>query len=120
MDLSVPTLDSVEATRLIRERLPDPRILVLTSFSDTIRVRNTMHAGAIGYLLKDCGPLVLIEAIRSAARGYDPLGPRVAGNLLPTGLSKPPQPSPREREILTLVAEGTPNKQRAWAAPGTQ
>lgn len=113
MDLSMPTMDGVEATRLIRDSVPDTRILVLTSFSDTARVRGAMHAGAIGYLLKDCAPAVLVEAIRSAARGHSPLDPRVAGNLLPNGPSQLPQLSPREREILTLVAEGLVNKQIA-------
>src|SRR5262245_25214114 len=104
MDLSMPTMDGVEATRLIRDAVPDTRILVLTSFSDTVRVRRAMHAGAIGYLLKDCAPDVLVEAIRSAARGHSPLDPRVAGNLLPTAASQVAQLSPREREVLTLVA----------------
>jgi DNA-binding NarL/FixJ family response regulator len=113
MDLSMPTMDGVEATRLIRETVPETRILVLTSFSDTARVRSAMHAGAIGYLLKDCDPSVLVEAIRSAARGHSPLDPRVAGTLLPTGPNHLPQLSPREREILTLVAEGMLNKQIA-------
>jgi DNA-binding NarL/FixJ family response regulator len=113
MDLSMPTMDGVAATRLILDSRPDTRILVLTSFSDTTRVRNAMRAGAIGYLLKDCDPSVLVEAIRAAARGHSPLDPRVAGNLLPTGRNSDPQLSPREREILALVAEGMPNKQIA-------
>jgi DNA-binding NarL/FixJ family response regulator len=113
MDLSMPTMDGVEATRLIRDSVPDTRVLVLTSFSDTLRVRRAMQAGAIGYLLKDCAPAVLVEAIRSAARGHSPLDPRVAGNLLPAGPSQIPQLSPRERQILALVAEGMANKQIA-------
>jgi DNA-binding NarL/FixJ family response regulator len=113
MDLSMPTMDGVEATRLIRDSVPDTRVLVLTSFSDTPRVRGAMQAGAIGYLLKDCDPPTLVEAIRSAARGHSPLDPRVAGNLLPSGRSDVPQLSPREREILALVAEGMLNKQIA-------
>jgi DNA-binding NarL/FixJ family response regulator len=113
MDLSMPTMDGVAATRLIRDSLPDTRILVLTSFSDTTRVRNAMRAGAIGYLLKDCEPSVLVESIRAAARGHSPLDPRVAGNLLPTGGRQDPQLSPRETEILALVAQGMANKQIA-------
>jgi len=113
MDLSMPTMDGVAATRLIRDSLPDTRILVLTSFSDTTRVRNAMRAGAIGYLLKDCEPSVLVESIRAAARGHSPLDPRVAGNLLPTGGRQDPQLSPRETEILALVAQGKANKQIA-------
>ena len=113
MDLSMPTMDGVAATKLIRESLPDTRVLVLTSFSDTTRVRNAMRAGAIGYLLKDCEPSVLVESIRAAARGHSPLDPRVAGNLLPTGGRQDPQLSPREQEILALVAKGMANKQIA-------
>ena len=113
MDLSMPTMDGVEATRLIHDSLPEVRILVLTSFSDTARVRGALHAGAIGYLLKDCDPALLVESVRAAARGHSPLDPRVAGTLLPTGSTLTPQLSPREREVLTLVCEGMPNKQIA-------
>jgi len=113
MALSMPTMDGVAATRLIRASPPETRILVLTSFSDTTRVRNAMRAGAIGYLLKDCEPSVLVESIRAAARGHSPLDPRVAGNLLPTGGRQDPQLSPRETEILALVAQGMANKQIA-------
>jgi len=115
MDLSMPTMDGVEATRLIHASLPDIRILVLTSFSDSTRVRDALRAGAIGYLLKDCDPATLVASIRAAARGHSPLDPRVAGNLLPThpAASQGPQLSPREREVLALVCEGLPNKQIA-------
>jgi DNA-binding NarL/FixJ family response regulator len=113
MDLSMPTMDGVEATRLIHDDLPDTRILVLTSFSDAARVRGALQAGAIGYLLKDCDPETLVESVRAAARGHSPLDPRVAGTLLPTGPNSTPQLSPRERQVLTLVGEGMPNKQIA-------
>src|SRR5262249_1707042 len=100
MDLSMPTMDGVEATRLIHASQPDIRILVLTSFSDSTRVRDALRAGAIGYLLKDCAPATLIASVRAAAQGHSPLDPRVAGNLLPThpAASQGPQLSPRERE----------------------
>ena len=113
MDLSMPTMDGVEATRLIHAKLPDIRILVLTSFSDSTRVRDALQAGAIGYLLKDCDPATLVASVRAAARGHSPLDPRVAGNLLPTSPTTTPQLSPREREVLALVCEGLPNKQIA-------
>jgi DNA-binding NarL/FixJ family response regulator len=115
MDLSMPTMDGVEATRIIHASLPDIRILVLTSFSDSTRVRDALRAGAIGYLLKDCDPATLVASVRAAARGHSPLDPRVAGNLLPThpASSTGPQLSPREREVLALVCEGLPNKQIA-------
>jgi DNA-binding NarL/FixJ family response regulator len=113
MDLSMPTMDGVEATRLINAERPDTRVLVLTSFSDGARVRDALSAGAIGYLLKDCDPTLLVESVRAAARGHSPLDPRVAGTLLPTRPASPPQLSRREREVLTLVCEGMPNKQIA-------
>jgi DNA-binding NarL/FixJ family response regulator len=112
MDLLMPVMDGVEATRRIHASLPDTRILVLTTFSDSARVRDALHAGAIGYQLKDCDPLVLVASIRAAARGQSPLDPRVAGTLLPTGASAP-QLSPREHDILALVCEGLANKQIA-------
>ena len=115
MDLSMPTMDGVEATRLIHASLPDIRILVLTSFSDSTRVRDALRAGAIGYLLKDCDPATLVASVRAAALGHSPLDPRVAGNQLPThpAATAGPQLSPREREVLALVCEGLPNKQIA-------
>ena len=90
MDLSMPTMDGVAATRLIRDSLPDTRILVLTSFSDTTRVRNAMRAGAIGYLLKDCEPSVLVESIRAAARGHSPLDPAWRAICCPPGDARIP------------------------------
>jgi DNA-binding NarL/FixJ family response regulator len=112
MDLSMPTMDGVEATRLIHANLLDTRILVLTSFSDSARVRDALEAGAIGYLLKDCDPADLVASVRAAARGHSPLDPRVAGTLLPTRPA-PVQLSRREREVLALVCEGMSNKQIA-------
>jgi DNA-binding NarL/FixJ family response regulator len=117
MDLSMPVLDGVEATRQLVAGIPGVRIVVLTSFSDKGRVAEALAAGAIGYLLKDCEPDQLLSAIRSAARGHAPIDPRVAHALLP----QRPEPadlaaselSPREAEVLRLVAEGLANKQIA-------
>lgn len=115
MDLSMPTVDGVEATRTIHAELPAIRILILTSFSDQIRVRDALRAGAIGYLLKDCAPQELLAGVRAAARGESPLDPRVAATLLPGGSAADPaaQLSRREREVLTLVCAGMANKQIA-------
>ena len=68
MDLSMPTMDGVEATRLIMENLPDIRILVFTSLTDGERVHAAMEAGAIGCLYKDCDPADLVASLRAAAR----------------------------------------------------
>ncbi|WP_295700792.1 response regulator transcription factor [Lapillicoccus sp.] len=114
MDLSMPIVDGVEATRLILAEFPGARVVVLTSFSDRERVSEAIRAGAIGYLLKDCEPQELIGAIRSAAAGHVPLDPRVAHVLLPSA-APAPQPgdglSTREREVLGLVTKGMANKQ---------
>jgi DNA-binding NarL/FixJ family response regulator len=115
MDLSMPTVDGVEATRRIHAELPDTRVLILTSFADQTRVRDAVRAGAIGYLLKDCAPEDLVAGVRAAARGESPLDPRVAGALLPASVAADPsnQLSPREREVLGLVCQGLANKQIA-------
>lgn len=114
MDLSMPVLDGVAATRELTARDSGARVLVLTSFTDRARVHEVLAAGAIGYVLKDCEPAQLLEAVRAAARGEVPLDPRVAGALLPkTGDG--PSLSPREGEVLRLVAQGLANKQVARA-----
>jgi DNA-binding NarL/FixJ family response regulator len=115
MDLSMPIVDGVEATRRIHRQLPDVRILVLTSFHGRERVCDALRAGAVGYLLKDCAPAELLGAVRAVARGESPLDPRVAGVLLPSTRPTDPadQLSRREQEVLTLVCQGLANKQIA-------
>lgn len=90
MDLSMPEVDGVEATRLVLEVAPDTKVVVLTSFHDRARVTGALQAGAVGYVLKDSDPRDILGAIRAAAAGHTPLDPRVAGVLLPsaqTGVS---------------------------------
>lgn len=113
MDLSMPVVDGVEATRRIVCERPDVRVVVLTSFSDHRRVSEALAAGAIGYLLKDCEPGELLAAVRTAAAGHVPLDPRVAGILLPSVDGSRPEDglSPRELDVLRLVAQGLANKQ---------
>ncbi|KQX75126.1 response regulator transcription factor [Aeromicrobium sp. Root472D3] len=117
MDLSMPVMDGVEATRQLVAGMPDVRIVVLTSFSDKGRVAEALAAGAIGYLLKDCEPGQLLSAIRSASLGHAPIDPRVAHALLPQRALPADvaaaELSPREDEVLRLVAEGLANKQIA-------
>ncbi len=114
MDLSMPVLDGVEATRRIVAARPEAHVVVLTSFSDTTRVSEALAAGAVGYLLKDCDPRDLIAAVRSAAKGYAPLDPRVARALLPTTtttVSPAAGLSTRELQVLRLLGKGMANKQ---------
>jgi DNA-binding NarL/FixJ family response regulator len=111
MDLSMPVMDGVTATRKLRERHPELRIVVLTSFVDQDRVREAIAAGATGYVLKDCSPDELLSAVRSGAAGHSPLDPRVAGALLPSTISPGPQLSDRELQVLRLTAKGMANKQ---------
>jgi DNA-binding NarL/FixJ family response regulator len=112
MDLSMPDLDGIEATRAIVERRPDTHVVVLTSFADEERILQALDAGAVGYLLKDAEPTELIAAVRAAARGESPLAPRAATALLRARAQAKPavQLSDREREVLELLAAGLPNK----------
>jgi DNA-binding NarL/FixJ family response regulator len=112
MDLSMPVLDGVEATRRIVKARPDAAVVVLTSFSDTARVGEALAAGATGYLLKDCEPSELIAAVRSAALGHAPIDPRVARALLPSRTESPAaRLSAREVQVLRLIGRGLANKQ---------
>lgn len=115
MDLSMPGVGGVEATRLVLAERPETRVLVLTSFSDRDTILEALDAGACGYVLKDVEPDELLRAIRAAARGEAPLSPRAAQALL--SARREPDPlaglSEREREVLGLVAAGLSNKQIA-------
>jgi DNA-binding NarL/FixJ family response regulator len=115
MDLSMPVLDGVAATRRLLAAHPAAKVVVLTSFSDQPRVADALAAGAVGYLLKDCEPRDLMAAVRAAAQGHAPLDPRVARALLPSG--RPARPadelSAREQQVLRLVTKGLANKQIA-------
>jgi len=113
MDLSMPVVDGVEATRSVLAALPSTRVVVLTTFADQDRVRRALAAGAVGYQLKDAEPETLRDAVRAAAEGNVPLDPRVAGALLPRVSRAADLLSSREREVLQLVTEGLANKQIA-------
>lgn len=115
MDLSMPRVDGVEATRRLAAGGVDTRVVVLTSFADQPRVQAALAAGAVGYLLKDSDPRDVISAVRQAAAGHVPIDARVAQALLP-GSQTPAAGhtlSGREAEVLSLVAQGMANKQIA-------
>jgi DNA-binding NarL/FixJ family response regulator len=112
MDLSMPDVDGIAATRELRRRLPDVQVVVLTSFSDRDRILAAVDAGAVGYLLEDAEPEELLSGIRAAARGESPLAPKAARQLITSRRQPAPedQLTEREQEILALIAQGQPNK----------
>ncbi|HUH97744.1 MAG TPA: response regulator transcription factor [Anaerolineales bacterium] len=119
MDLVMPNMDGIQATREITAKQPDTRILVLTSFAADDHVFPAIEAGALGYLLKDSGPQELLQAIRQVHQGEPSLEPAIARKLL-AELSSPPQKpltrdplTARELDILRLVAQGKSNKEIA-------
>jgi DNA-binding NarL/FixJ family response regulator len=124
MDLRMPVMDGVTATRRLREALPLVKILVLTTFDDDEYVFEGLRAGAVGYLLKDVSSDKLFEAIRAAGRGEYFLLPSITAKVVaefsrlsrlsPAPADELEEPlSPRELEILRLVATGASNREIA-------
>lgn len=114
MDLQMPQVDGVAATRAIMSERLGVDVLVLTSFSDNERIVAALDAGAVGYLLKDADPEDVLQGIRAVSRGESPLHPKAARALLGVRAGSPQvQLTTRETEVLTLVREGLANKQIA-------
>jgi len=118
MDLVMPKLDGVEAMRELRARLPACRVIVLTSYADDERLLPAIRAGAAGYLLKNVQPQELARAVRAAHAGATLLDPVVAARLVETiaqapAAAPPDRLTPREREVLELLARGLSNKRIA-------
>jgi two-component system, NarL family, response regulator LiaR len=121
MDLLMPRMDGIEATRRITSAQPRVRVLVLTSFAADDKVFPAIKAGALGYILKDSGPTELVQAIHQVHQGLPSLAPTIALKVLHE-LSHPPQQPPtpdpltgREMEVLRLIAQGRSNKEIAEA-----
>ena len=120
MDLVMPGMGGVEATRRVREVSPRSQVVVLTSFHEDTNIFPAIKAGAISYLLKDIGPAELAEAIRAAARGEAILDPKVAVRLMQElrgnrtqAINPYTELSEREQEVLRLIAEGMSNAEMA-------
>jgi NarL family two-component system response regulator LiaR len=120
MDLVMPEIDGVAATRLVKQQSPRSQVIVLTSYHEDEHIYPAVRAGALSYLLKSVGLEELTEAIRKAARGEAVLHPHVAARLVQElhGASQETRLlyaalSEREREVLRLIAEGLPNAQIA-------
>lgn len=115
MDIRLPVLDGVEATRRINAAVPEVAVLVLTMYDDDATVLTAMRAGARGYLLKGAEQDEIVAAIRAVAAGQVIYGPGVAARMLSLFAAPPastvpfPELTEREREILTLLASGLRN-----------
>jgi DNA-binding NarL/FixJ family response regulator len=122
MDVRMPVMEGVAATRILHIKAPDIKVLVLTTFDDDEYVSQAMHCGAKGYLLKDTPSEELAQAIRSIHKGYTHLGPGLFEKAIAPLPSPPPavqpelgQLTPREREVMQLIAQGYSNREIAQA-----
>jgi DNA-binding NarL/FixJ family response regulator len=120
MDVRMPVMDGVAATRILTQQADAPKILVLTTFDDTEAASQAIQAGAAGYLLKDTPIEELVQAIQLVHRGYHQLAPGLAQRLLAKPAPTPTEVdrayenlTPREQEILLLIAKGSSNREIA-------
>lgn len=127
MDVHMPVMDGVEATRRLLEAHPGVRILILSTYDEDEYVRNALKVGAAGYLLKDISPTELIASIRALKGGAVQISPQIVAKLMKSVIAEEPSPAPgvaehlewfgsltrREREVFTLIARGYDNAQIA-------
>ncbi|MCD6343794.1 MAG: response regulator transcription factor [Spirochaetaceae bacterium] len=117
MDLKMPVINGIQATRMLRSRHPNTKVLVLTTYDDDQWVMDAIRAGASGYLLKDTPRIDLIDAIKGTLQGQTFVDPSVAGKMLAMAAGTIPRPvessapdiRPREKQILLLIARGMSN-----------
>ena len=119
LDLVMPQMDGVEALRRIKQENPDARIVVITTFADDEKVFSAIKSGALGYILKEASPAMLVQAIRDVHRGQASLHPAIACKVIGE-LSQPSELPPtehlltqRELEVLRLIARGLTNQEIA-------
>ncbi|HLI82954.1 MAG TPA: response regulator transcription factor [Bryobacteraceae bacterium] len=117
MDVAMPELNGIEATRRVTDLSPHTRIIALSMHKDSVYVREVLRAGARGYLLKDSGAGDLVSAVRAVARGEGYLSPAVSNAVLDDYRRHVTNPidllTSREREVLQMLAEGKTNKEIA-------
>ena len=124
MDIRMPGMDGVAATRLIHRQFPTVKVLVLTTFDDDDYVSEALRVGALGYLLKDTPSEELAHAIRAVHKGYAQFGPGIFQKVMSHVPTPPPSPvksvpsgvnelTKRERQVLALIAQGASNKEIA-------
>ncbi|WP_404469336.1 response regulator [Sutcliffiella horikoshii] len=123
MDVRMPVMTGIEATKVIRQRDPKAKVLILTTFADDEYAMEALKLGALGYLLKDADAASLLSSIESCLNGGISIDASVAGKVVPRLINRPPEPSSsemveltsRERSILQLVGEGKNNQEIAEA-----
>jgi DNA-binding NarL/FixJ family response regulator len=119
MDIQLPDISGIECTARLKQLLPSVQIIIVTVYEDTERIFKALRAGACGYLLKRCTSKELVSAIREVRQGGAPMSREIARKVIlsfqePVATTAEVEGlSPREREILELLAAGLPNKQIA-------
>ncbi|MCZ7647250.1 MAG: response regulator transcription factor [Planctomycetota bacterium] len=117
MDISMPVLNGIQSTALLRKRMPEAKVILLTMHDNREYIVEGMRAGAHGYVLKDAAPQELLQAVEAVTRGERYFSASIPSALVETCLRGEPGPAPalsrRETEVLRLIADGLSNKEAA-------